>query len=165
MSDTKTLYREDVFAWSKEQASALRSAARGGSNPKLDWENLAEEIESVGISQLHELKSHIRNIIEHLLKLQYSRASYPRNGWAESIYAESIYNARDEIEVVLDDSRSLKGEIEVAVNAEHKRGSRKAIRELAKHGELDAALIARIHATAYTPEQILGDWFPPEPQG
>jgi hypothetical protein len=160
MSDIKTLYREDVFAWSKEQAEALRSAARGGSNQKLDWENLAEEIESVGISQLHQLKSHIRRIIEHLLKLQYSRAADPRRGWSEA-----IDDARDEIEAVLDDSPSLKGAVEAAVAAEHKRGSRKALRELDKHGELDPALTACIRATTYTPDQILGDWFPPAPQG
>ena len=32
MSGAKTLYREDVLAWSKEQARALRLASRGGSN-------------------------------------------------------------------------------------------------------------------------------------
>jgi len=48
MSDVKTLYKEDFVAWSKEQAEALRSAARDGSNQKLDWENLAEEIEKLG---------------------------------------------------------------------------------------------------------------------
>jgi len=36
---------------SKQQAEALRAAARGGSNQQLDWENLAEEIESLGKSQ------------------------------------------------------------------------------------------------------------------
>jgi hypothetical protein len=160
MSETKTLYRDDVFAWSKEQAEALRSAARGGSNQQLDWENLAEEIESVGISQLHQLRSQIQRIIEHLLKLQYSGATDPRRGWSES-----IYNARDEIEVVLDDSPSLKGEIEAVAAAEHQRGSRKALRELEKYGELNPALSARIRDTTYTPDQILGDWFPPAPQG
>ena len=39
MSDEKTLYKEDFLAWSKEQAAALRSAAHGGSNQKLDWQS------------------------------------------------------------------------------------------------------------------------------
>ena len=50
MDEAAALYKADFAAWSKNQADALRSAARGGSNQKLDWENLAEEIESLGIS-------------------------------------------------------------------------------------------------------------------
>jgi hypothetical protein len=159
MSDEKTLYKEDFLAWSKEQAAALRSAARGGSNQKLDWENLAEEIESLGISQRSELKSQIRRVIEHLLKLEYSPASDPRMGWIES-----VGDARNEIEAVIEDSPSLKTEIASAIVAEMKRGSRKAIQELERYGEVDPVTLARIRATTYTVDQILGDWFPPEPK-
>ena len=35
--------------WSAQQAEALRSAAREHSNAPLDWENLAEEIEGLGL--------------------------------------------------------------------------------------------------------------------
>jgi hypothetical protein len=48
MPDVKTLYDEDLVAWARRQAEALRSAARTGSTQQLDWENLAEEIESLG---------------------------------------------------------------------------------------------------------------------
>lgn len=48
--------------------------------------------------------------------------------------------------------------------AEHKRGSREARRGLEKYGEIDPVLVARIGATTYTPDQIFGDWFPPEPR-
>ena len=50
MKDVKTLYDQDFVAWSKLQAEALRTAARTGSNQELDWENIAEEIESLGTS-------------------------------------------------------------------------------------------------------------------
>jgi hypothetical protein len=161
MSDIKTLYDEDFFAWTKEQAEVLRSAARGGSNRKLDWENLAEEIESLGKSDRRELGSQIRRIIQHLLKLQYSLASIPRAGWIQS-----ISDARVEIDALIEQSPSLAGEVEKLSGAEHRRGSRKAITDLGQHSELDTTLAARIRATTYTPEQILDeDWFPPEPQG
>jgi hypothetical protein len=158
MSGEKTLYKEDFLAWSKEQAAALRSAARGGSNQKLDWENLAEEIESLGISQRSELKSQIRQVIEHLLKLEYSPASEPRAGWIES-----VGDARNELEAAIEDSPSLKTEIAPAIAAEMKRGSRKAIRELERYGQIDPVTLAHIRATTYTEDQILADWFPPEP--
>jgi len=158
MSDVKTLYHDDFVLWSKQQADALRSAADGGSNQKLDWENLAEEIESLGISQRSALKSQIGRVIEHLLKLEFSHAVDPRIGWIES-----IEDARNEIERVLEDSPSLKREISAAIATELKRGSRKAIRGLEKYGEIDPSTLARVGAATYTEDQILGDWFPPDP--
>lgn len=153
-----SLYKQDFVAWTREQASALRAAARGGSNQNLDWENLAEEIESLGISQRRELKSQIRRIVEHLLKLESSRALDPRNGWIES-----VDDARAEIQSVIEDSPSLKNEIGAAILAEMERGSRKAIKELEKHGDLEAAHRARLRDAAYREEEVLGDWFPEEP--
>lgn len=157
MSDVKSLYDEDFFLWSKTQAEALRAAARGATNRPIDWENVAEEIESLGRSDKRELSSQIRRTIEHLLKLEFSRAADPRSGWIGS-----IVDARNEIEVVLDDSPSLRNEIAPAIAAELKRASRKAITELEKYGETDAATVARIRAATYTEDQILGDWFPPD---
>jgi hypothetical protein len=157
MSETN-LYDEDFVLWSRRQAEALRAAARGVTNQPIDWENIAEEIDSLGRSDKRELMSQIRRVIEHLLKLEYSRAADPRSGWIET-----IDDARNEIEVLLQDSPSLKTEIAAAIVAEIKRGSRKAIRELAKYRELDRAILTRITATRYTEDQILGDWFPPEP--
>jgi hypothetical protein len=159
MSDVKSLYDEDFFLWSKSQAEALRAAARNATNQAIDWQNVAEEIESLGRSDKRELSSQMRRIIEHLLKLQYSGATDPRMGWINS-----IEDARAEIEVLLDDSPSLKSEIGAAIGIETKRGSRKALKELAKYGNHDAATVARVNATTYTAEQIVNDWFPPDPE-
>src|SRR5947208_476714 len=158
MSATKTLYDTDFLVWSKEQAEALRSLARGGSNQALDWENLAEEIESLGISQKTALRSQMRRIIHHLLKLQFSPAVEPRRGWFES-----LLDARSEIEDLLETSPSLKSEMGSALPLALRQGSQKAIFDLEKYGEVDAAMLARIRGTTYTEEQVLGDWFPPEP--
>ena len=67
MTALKTLYEEDTVAWAEQQAAALRAAARGGSNQALDWENLAEEIESLGAAQRSALGSHVMRIIQHLV--------------------------------------------------------------------------------------------------
>jgi hypothetical protein len=158
MSDMKPLHDTDFFAWSKAQAEALRTEARIGSNQKLDWENLAEEIEDLGVSQLSALESQVRRIIEHFLKLENSPASGPRRGWRES-----IVDARVEIEVLLDRNPSLSAGIAAIVSVEHSRAARKAIAGLQRYRELEPSLAARIRATVYTAEQILGDWLPPEP--
>src|SRR5437660_4837127 len=100
------LYEEDFVRWTEQQSSALRDAARVGTNLPLDWENLAEEIESLGRSQRHELRSRIAVILEHLLKLAHSPATDPRRGWMETITRE-----RSEIELLLNDSPSLRSDV------------------------------------------------------
>src|SRR3974390_805538 len=100
----------------------------------------------------------MRRIVHHLLQLAFSPAMEPRRGWAES-----IDDARSEVEDLLQTSPSLKNDASAALEFALRQGTRKAIRDLEKHGELDAATRTRIQATAYTTDQILGDWFPPEP--
>ena len=85
------LYEEDFVRWTEQQSSALRDAAGVATNLPLDWENLAEEIESLGRSQRHELRSRIAVTREHLLKLEHSSATDPRRGWIDdpkSFHAE-----------------------------------------------------------------------------
>jgi len=160
MPDIKTLYDEDFLAWSQQQVEALRETARAGSNQVLDCKNLAEEIEGLGISQQSALGSQIKRIILHLLKLQHSRAVNPRHGW-ENL----VIDARDRIEDLVKRSPSLRDDISNEIREQPPRASRMAIRELGKRAELDPSLAAHIRATTYTPDQVVGDWFPPEPQG
>jgi len=159
MSD-QTLYDEDFVAWSRQQVDALRAEARRGSNQLLDWENLAEEIEGLGISQKSALGSQIKRILHHLLKLEHAAARNPRRAWENS-----IIDARDEIEDLLDRSPSLKREIDAEIARQAPRAARLALRDLGKRAELDPVIVGRIRAAAYTEDQILGDWFPPEPGG
>ena len=66
-----TLYDDDILLWSEQQAAAirrLRETARGLPN-ELDIENVAEEIESVGRSELAAVESYIELILLHLIKL------------------------------------------------------------------------------------------------
>jgi hypothetical protein len=80
MTDPRTLYENDLAAWAQKQAGALRATARGGSNQLFDWENLAEEIESLGASQRLALASYIMRIVQYLVKLEYSSAVDPEMG-------------------------------------------------------------------------------------
>src|ERR1700722_5200578 len=96
MPDVKTLYDEDFVAWSQEQAEALRAAARSGSNQKLDWNNLAEEIDDLAKRERRELASRISTIVEHLVKLDHSPAREPRSDWRRT-----IRRTRIEIERIL----------------------------------------------------------------
>jgi hypothetical protein len=65
-----SLYETDVLAWSEHQADLLRRLAHGDRlNETIDWENVIEEVESVGRSELHSCESLLRQALIHLLKL------------------------------------------------------------------------------------------------
>jgi Domain of unknown function DUF29 len=68
MSD---LYEADVLAWSERQAGLLRRLGAGEQvNDQVDWENVAEEIESVGRSQLSVVRSKLVRALAHMLKCE-----------------------------------------------------------------------------------------------
>jgi hypothetical protein len=82
---SKSLYEQDFVRWAEQQARAIRDAGNAGTNLPVDWENVAEEIDSLGRSQRTELRSRLRAIIAHLMKLEASAATEPRRGWEETI--------------------------------------------------------------------------------
>ncbi len=172
--DVKTagLYEQDFFAWGLTQARALRAAwaavqHAGLRNPKLqqalqtlDWENLAEEIEGLARRDRRELANRIMTIIEHLVKLQHSTAPDPRAGWMET-----VGHARSEIEDIVHDSPSLRGELEGVIATKAARAVRLAAKSLVQYGELTEAAAARLDPS-YSVDQVIGDWWPepPSPQ-
>jgi Domain of unknown function DUF29 len=155
MSGNDSLYARDFVLWAETQATALRRVAHTGSNLPLDWTNLAEEIESLGRSQRRELKSRVANLTEHLLKLELSSAIEPRAGWIETVGQE-----RREIELLLEDSPSLRGEVAAIASAVWMRSSRSVRQVLVERGEMRPEARAGVERAGYTVEQLLGDWLP-----
>jgi hypothetical protein len=80
-----TLYDEDFYAWTQEQAKALRAHFRG--DHRIDAEHLAEEIEDLGRSDLHAVESYVEQIIAPLLKLDYSGYELSRGHWRGEVEA------------------------------------------------------------------------------
>jgi len=151
----KPLYQDDIVLWSADQAHALREAAAAHLNvpTPIDWDNVAEEIESLGRSERSALRSHIGVIIEHLMKLQASPAAHPRADWSASTRTQ-----RREIEALLDDSPSLRRELAGMLAWAMPRARRDVAGSLVDHGEQPATDLDQL---SYTEEQVLGDWFPP----
>jgi hypothetical protein len=81
-----TLYERDFFAWTLDQAEKLRARARN----EVDWENGAEEIESVGRSQRSEIESRLALLILHLLKWQFQPGRRSER-WRISISEQRIW--------------------------------------------------------------------------
>jgi Domain of unknown function DUF29 len=66
MSD---LYETDILLWAEHQTDLLlRLAAGERVNDQVDWENIVEEIESVGREQLHAVESLLFQALLHMVK-------------------------------------------------------------------------------------------------
>jgi Domain of unknown function DUF29 len=143
----RSLYQTDYYAWTKDQAAKLRALSAARVNSTLDLENLAEEVESLGRSDLNTVRSQVRRIVEQLLKLEYSPAQEPRADWRHLVGP-----ARDEVEDHL--TASMRPDVEAELGKLFRRGRRDAAFGLEKHGEREAA--KALPATCpYTLDQIV----------
>ncbi len=155
MSDVKTrvrpapAYQADFHAWSKDQAARLRDLRP----QNLDWENLAEEIESLGGSQRKEIRSRLFVALKHLLKWAYQPKGR-NNSWKAS-----IAGARDEILNELSDSPSLKRYPAEVLDREY------VIARLDTSGETGLPLELFPETCPLTIEQVLDpDFWPDAPK-
>jgi hypothetical protein len=142
------LYEQDFYAWAREQATLLRA----GRYDELDLEHLSEEIEDLGGSLYRSVRSRIRTIIEHLLKLEHSPAAEPRGLWRDTIHAQ-----RADLEDDL--SASLRRRLQSELPKQYARARAAAARSLRRYGE-SAAADALPTTCPYTFDQIVGDWLP-----
>jgi hypothetical protein len=142
-------YDQDLVLWSREQAAALRAAARGQTNLPIDFENVAEEIESLGRSDRRALASHITTILEHLMKLDASPAHAPRAGWRRS-----VIRARQDIALLLKESPSLRASLPEIVTQQIVDARELASAALEEFGEKP---IVPLDSLSYTADQVLED--------
>jgi len=152
----RTLYDSDTFSWAMTQADALRDVAAGRRSNAVDWDHVIEEIESLGKEQRHALRSHLANILAHLLKLDFSTAVDPVSHWRKEVRVQ-----RAQFEDRLFDNPGLKPHL-AAILAEAYVKARK----LAASGlEEDGITLSRLPQDCpYTLDQVRDfDWFPVRP--
>ena len=157
-TSTERLYKEDFYAWTRDQAAALRRLADERWNGPLDLLHLAEEVEDLGSEQQWAVESQLERIIEHLLKLEHSPSRDARRQWMIS-----VIDARGEIERRL--TATIRREIEPILAGLYRRSRRKAELALAAHGEADAAR-ALPAICPYAFDDLLADeWWPANRHG
>jgi len=143
-----SLYEQDFYTWTNEQAALLRA----GHLSAADIEHIAEEIESLGRSELRAMESALVRIIEHLLKLQYSPATNPRTGWEESADLH-----RDDLHRLKRDNPGLIQRIDLP--GVYSTARRIAGKSLESHDGLKRSLIPT--TCPFSLEQIETDeWYP-----
>jgi DNA-binding PucR family transcriptional regulator len=149
----RDLYREDFYAWTRDQAAALRELQGQRWNGPLDLEHLAEEIEDLGSEVRWGIESHIERVIEHLLKLESSPSAEPRRGWLVS-----VRSARSEIGRRL--TRAIRREIQPELGTMFDNARYNAAQALAEDGEMEAARSLPLECP-YTLDHILDRDFIP----
>ena len=148
-------YDGDFYAWTQYQAEVLRTL-RTRDN-RFDRDNIVEEVESLGRSERDAVRSQVRRILVHLLKLAYSPARDPRLDWISS-----IIQARAELDDKL--SPSLRRDAQQSLPKLYGDAREQAAVELAKYGERDAAA-ALPEACRFTLDEVLSKGWYPEPAG
>jgi hypothetical protein len=152
------LYEQDFFVWTQRQAQALRRLAKTHPNVELDFPHLIEEVEDLGTSQRDAVRSQVRRIIEHCLKLEYSGAVEPRGGWYDA-----TIDARSELDDKL--SPSLRRDLDQHLSRLWRQARTKADNGLRGFGEPDAADLLPTDC-AYALDDLLADgWYPVNRRG
>ena len=97
----KNLYDTDYNLWLEETVKQLQAKDFNA----IDWQNLIEEIASLGRSEKRRIQSLLTRLFEHLLKLAYweSEKEYSKGHWEGE-----IMNFRKQIHKELKASPSLK---------------------------------------------------------
>lgn len=150
------LYDRDFVAWTRAQVAALRRLARSRPNEAIDFEHLIEEVADLGKSERDTVRSHVRTILEHCLKLGRSRATDPRPGWMST-----IGRTRTALEDKL--SPSLRRDLRARLPRLYAQARRDVARDLALFGEPEAAEMLPDTCPFGLDELLRHDWYPSPP--
>ena len=139
-------YDSDFYLWSSGQAALIRE----GRFDQLDTENIAEEIESLGRSDRKSMMSQMQRLLAHLIKWQFQPSRRSKS------WKLSIFSAREEIGVLVEDSPSL--------NEALSSGLEKAYLAAKKRAALETGLPSEAFPSGcpHSLQQILNEDFWPE---
>ena len=155
---TDDLYERDFYAWTRQQATALRRLAAERRNGPLDPARLAEEVQDMGNEQRLAVESQLERLMEHLVKLEWSVAREPRRQWMLS-----CLDARTHITARL--TPTLRRAILPHLSKRWTNARRRAKLALMEHGEADIANLFP-ETCPYGTDQLLDpDWWPASRQG
>ena len=141
-----SLYDTDYNHWLQETIQHIQAH----NFDLIDWDNLIEELESMGKNDKRALLSLLTRLLEHLLKLSYWEAEKPISG---NHWASEIVNFRAQIQDRLEDSPSLRPQLETFYAKAHPI----AIKSVSKLFSLPP------DAQISLAQALDEDWFPDNP--
>jgi len=142
-----TLYETDFYAWTQRQSELLRLKEFA----EVDWNNLIEEIESLGRNERREIKSRLGVLLMHLLKLEYQR----RPWFLTRSWRNTIAEQRNRLDAALAESPTLRAQINELITEAYPY----AIKDAARETGLPRATFPAV--CPYSVEQLLDeDYWP-----
>lgn len=105
----QTLYEHDYYAWINTQVDLARSGRFG----QLDWENMIEELGSMGRSERRAVENYLCNVVMHLLKGRY-QPTLQSHSWRGS-----ICHGRIRIQKLLKENPSLRPKLQEMLHEEY----------------------------------------------
>jgi len=142
-----SVYDVDFYGWIRQQSELIRA----NDVSALDFDNLLEELETMGRAEKRSLKSRLVILLAHLLKWQYQPERRSKS------WALTIKNQRLDIREILEDSPSLKSLLEATIA----RAWQKALLMAEDETGLDAARFPAQCPWRF--EAFMADDFWPEP--
>lgn len=119
-TDNKTLYETDFLQWIESTVEQLRDR----NYEQVDWENLIDEIESLGRAERQSLKSNLIVVLLHLLKWKY-QSRLRSNSWKSSIVEH-----RGRVQDAIADSPSFRPLLEKILAESYQRAVKQAEAEI-----------------------------------
>jgi len=138
------LYDDDIALWAERQAEALRRH----SGNEIDWENVAEEIESLSRNDKRAIYNRLVILCQHLLKWQF------QSGARSKSWRSSVTEARSRIGRLLRESPSLRSYPAVVLVEAYADGRKLAL--------IETEIADLPQACPWTIEQMLDPDFWPE---
>jgi hypothetical protein len=92
-TEDKTLYNKDFYLWIQETTNLLKTRQLD----QLDYENLIDEVESLGFMEKANLRDNLRTLLRSLLKWKYLPPQ-DNNDWS-STALQACFELRDSLEV------------------------------------------------------------------
>ena len=135
----------DIHQWLLETSAAIREQRFSG----IDWERVAEELHSLGISEESQLESRLAQLIYHLLKCEFQPERRSRS-WDLSIRAQ-----RNSIYRLLRKQPSLKSSL--AIEEFLESAYEEAVAESAKENLPDSVVVRFPETCPYTVAMLLPD--------
>ncbi|MFZ4408903.1 MAG: DUF29 domain-containing protein [Paracraurococcus sp.] len=165
MSDAAELYERNFYAWTQDQAARLRAWPAALRLNAPDFANLAEEIEDLGKSQRRPVRSLLRQVIQHLLKLRLHPDRHSERHWKKD-----INGFRDQLRDVFAENPSMRAARAELATDLWARAAELVRQDMDLDGWGSRAAMAplTVPTTAFfdmDTELLVDDRFPPPPAG
>jgi hypothetical protein len=119
MATSPDLYNQDFYTWAMATAKLMRQKKWH----EIDWDAVIEEIEGLARRDKRELASRLELLVMHLLKW----CAQPQGRQLGHSRRDTIQEQRSQIELLLDDSPSLRCEVDALLTNRYRKARERAL--------------------------------------